>query len=152
MTPKSFTVAFPPPVQSAFLRLNLLEDKVVRLRIVFPQARPCPLLIFLCIVLLQTLYVLGHLLQHLGFELTLRLTRAQLPIGSILCALESGSWRGGDGLKFPLLGRCGGGVDIAVRICGFTEDPLLRKHCRGHVGGRLQHRTIEGSLGGRRWE
>lgn len=76
-------------MQCTLFSLNLLETETVSLGIEASQTWSCPFLILFRVVLLQTLQVLGHLLQDLGFEVT-GLARAQLPLRSILRALEPG--------------------------------------------------------------
>ena len=69
-------------IQRTLLSLNLLEAKIIPRRVKVIQGRSRPFLIRLRVLLLQTADILGQLLQDLLLELALRLTRAQLAIGT----------------------------------------------------------------------
>lgn len=60
-------------VKCTLLYFNLLETKLILLRIEVVEARPVPLLIFLRVIFLQANNVLGHLFEHLCLKGTLGL-------------------------------------------------------------------------------
>lgn len=101
-------------MQRTLFALNLLKAEAVCLCIEVCEARPCPFLVLLRIVLPQARHILRHLLQHLGFEVT-GLTRAHLSLGAILRALESCCGRR-EGFELPLLGGGGRGGDVAAGV------------------------------------
>jgi len=101
-------------MQRTLVALNLLKAEAVRLRVEGREARSCPFLILLRIVLPQARHILRHLFQHLGFEVT-GLTRAHLSLGAILGALESCCGRR-EGFELPFLGGGGRGGDVSAGV------------------------------------
>lgn len=70
-------------MQSPFFNVDRLEANLVRPLIEAVQARSRPLLVLLRIFLLETAHVLRELLQDFFFELTLGLTRPEMPVNAI---------------------------------------------------------------------
>lgn len=60
-----------------FLALNLLKTKLISVRMEVVKRGACPMLVFLTVVPLQSIYILTDLLQYL-FELTLGLTGTRI--------------------------------------------------------------------------
>jgi hypothetical protein len=132
-------------VQCTFLNLNLLKCQGICVRVEIVQTRSVPLLIFLGIILPQAGDILGHLLEHFRFKMTLGLRRAQLrseAIGAGLRGMERDI--GTVAVQSPLL--CGWwGFDGIMSIRGVGQYPLLGlvSHAARHVGNSF----IEGICG-----
>lgn len=77
-------------MQRSLFRLNLLEAKTICVLIKVVQRGPVPLLVFLRILLLQSVDILCQFLKYLLFKLALWLARACLC--AVLAEFESLRW------------------------------------------------------------
>jgi hypothetical protein len=112
-------------VNCAFLRINLLKAQIVRLFVKVSQRRPRPLLVSLGIIPLQSVDVLGELLEDFLLKVTLGLARCRIAaVGSTGRRLEM---NGSRAIKLSFLGRLWRWHDICSSIRRLGQHAFRRR-------------------------